>query len=71
MLPISNNRYRKPAAFDNFPGIVVVSTLLGDIEMGYVSGWVAVGQGWFRVQSFWFLVFDSSPQFRKFSGKAR
>ena len=49
MLPISNNRYRKPAAFDNLPGIVVVSTLLGDIEMSDVSGWIAVGQGLLKV----------------------
>lgn len=44
MLPVSNDRYRKSAAPDNLPGIIVVLTLPGDIKMIDVSRGVAVGQ---------------------------
>ena len=42
MVPITDHRYRKAAPVDNLPGIVVVTTLLGDIEVFNVLGWISV-----------------------------
>ncbi len=49
VLPISNNGYREPAALDNLLGIVVVATFFSDIEMGDISGGIAVRQGFLTV----------------------
>ena len=44
MLPITNYEYRELTTLDNLFGIVVVTTFFSDIEMGDISGGIAVRQ---------------------------